>query len=477
MARAPKANPIPVQTYGLNLPGNGLPQNYYDRIAFADRLTDGVPPRDLLFRRIADELFPRHFEWHTWTNRAVNALCNYRWVGMPGCAGSSKTFNVTSFAVVWWLCDPFNSSVILCSTTSKAMRRRSWAEVQRLFSQTPGERGNFVDSRMIWQCRYGDDKQAIVGVAVEEGSSTKVADNIKGHHTRRQMVVIDEATSVPHAIWDACSNLYSTCFEFILVCMGNPRSRLDDFSRFCEPKDGWNSVSVESEEWETRRQIDGQPGVVVRFDAEKSPNIIEGRRVSHYLPTKERVEARKLAYGGENSAWYWSNERGFWAPEGLTKTVFSESAINIHNGSGKLIFTGRDFEILGAFDPAFGGGDRPALRFAKYGQIHNGKMGIQWLPPIIIPISATNNNPVHFQLAEQVRRQCESFMIDGMEYSCPPENLGIDASGEGGGLCDILQRTWSSKIIRIEFGGAASEDACSLEDISTRQRSVPKQTG
>jgi len=44
----------------------------------------------------------------------------------------------------------------------------------------PGPRiGNFVDSRMMWQATKGDDKHAIMGIAVEEGETTKVADNIK----------------------------------------------------------------------------------------------------------------------------------------------------------------------------------------------------------------------------------------------------------------------------------------------------------
>ncbi len=380
---------------------------------------------------------------------------------------SAKTHNWTGFAVNWWLCYPEQSSVMFVSTSIKSLRRRAWAQVQKLFTSVPGDRiGNFVDSKMMWQARKGDDKHAIIGKAVEEGSTHRVADDIKGVHTKRQMVIVDEANSVPEAIWEAITNLYSYPKEFILVALANPRDRLSKFSRFIEPLDGWTSVDVNTEEWEGKPQKEygNLPVKVIRFDAEKSPNIVEGKIVSKHLPTKEKVEAAKASGGGETPS-YWTNFRGFPPPEGLSKTVFSESALTMNHAFSNFTFTGSNFRIVGAFDPAFGGGDRPALRFAKLGMISETKWGIEVGKPIILPINAHSTNPVHFQLAEQLRRECEKVKWGDVEYACLPENLAVDATGEGGGLCDIIQRTWSPNIIRVEFGGAASEDSASLEDV------------
>lgn len=465
-AKTPE-RPAPIQTYGC--PKQLPRQFYYDCWAFAKRvpIDQGAPTRLELFKRISDEFMPGHFEWHEWTHRIIGALCENPIVGLPGCSNSGKTFSVMSFAVNWWLCAPDVSSVMIVSTSIKSLRRRGWAEIQRCHTKIPGPRfGNFVDSRMIWSHKRGDDKHAIIGKAVEEGSVTKVADDIKGVHTRRQMVIIDEATAVPEAIYDACGNLYSYPEEFILVAIGNPRNRLDQFGRFCEPAEGWTSVNVETGEWDSAPigYIGGKTARIITFDAEKSPNIMEGRVVSRHLPTKEKVAAARNSAGGQTPN-YWSNFRGFWPPEGLSKTVFSESSLIANDGYGRHVFTGRNFSIIGMFDPAFGGGDRPALRFAKMGETESGQWGIEVFKPIIIPVDARSKNPVHYQLAEQLRRQCESFEVNGNKYTCPPENLAVDATGEGGGLCDIINRTWSPNIIRIEFGGAASEDAASLEDI------------
>jgi intein-like protein with splicing domain len=379
---------------------------------------------------------------------------------------SAKTFNVVSFACDWWLCNPQDSSVTLVSTSKQSLRRRGWAEVSKCYTSTPGARfGNFIDSRMIWQAQKGDDKHAIIGKAVEEGPTNKVADDIKGVHTRRQMVIIDEATSVPAAIYEACANLYSYPEEFVLVLIGNPLNRLDQFGRFCEPDGGWNAVNVETGEWDGKPQesLGGRRPHIVTFDAEKSPNIVEGKIVSKHLPNKEKVEAARRNSGGGQSPLYWQNFRGFWPPEGLTKTVFTQSVLEKNGCYGKHQFTGRNFIIIGALDPARTG-DRPALRFGKLGEIVGGHWGIEWFPAIIIPLDSSSDNQLFYQLCEQVKRQCESFKVNGVEYSCDPENFGIDATGSGSGCADILQRIWSPKVIRIEWGGSASTDPMSLEN-------------
>lgn len=455
-----------IQTYGLP---PGFTQPEYDQRAFSMRLgpANGVGDRVALFKRCAHFLLPGHFEYHPWTEKLLYGVCNRMLVGLPGCAGSAKTYNISNFAACWWLCDPSESSVILVSTSRESLRKRAWAEISRCYADAPEEvRGTFTDSRMVWWYDYGDSRHAIFGKAVEEGSITKVADDIKGIHTRRQMVIIDEATSVPEAIFDACSNLFSYPEEFLLVVIGNPRNRLDQFSKFIEPAGGWSSIGIDDEEWEGKPQHEygDQVPLVIRFDAEKSPNITEGKIVSRHLPLPHVVEQRKKAAGGQTPLW-WSNFRGFPPPEGICKTVFSESAIEAQNAFGWFDFSGDSFQIVGGFDHARNGGDRPALRFAKVGLLQDGKMGVEWMPAIILHINAASKVPIDFQLAEQVRLHCEHFVFKDTDYSCPFENLAIDATGEGSGFADILQRTVSAKILRVVFSAAASEECASLEDI------------
>jgi len=448
-------------------------QLFYDQWAFAHRvpIDKGALPRPVLFKRIANVMAPNYFEWHPWTERVIEAGCHYEWIGLAGCSGSAKTHNVTGFACLWWLCDPANSSVIFCSTTSKALRKRSWAQVQAVHTGIPGPRiGNFVDSRMMWQIEKGDDKHAIMGIAVEEGETKKVADNIKGVHTKRQMVVITEATAVPHAIFEACTNLYSypeqAGGEFILILEANPRSWMDEFGKFTEPDKGVTSVNVDTEEWETKPQINGKKGVCIRFDIEKSPNLDypEDKPISRHIPTHSRLRNVQNSPGYKDSPSYWSNERGFPPPEGLNKNVFSRVAIETHGGFDRHLFTGQRFRIIGAFDPARTG-DKPMLRFGALGELEDGDMGIEWMKPIPLEVNMKVNNPIDYQLLEQIRQECSKVKYRGSYTTCTPDNLGIDATGGGADFCDIANREWSFEIIRVGFGEAASMDAVSKEDI------------
>ncbi len=466
------------EKYGLRLNGNATELDAL-KWAFAYRHQHpDLPPRHEMFRTIAEALMPGYFEWHGWTWKIVKALCDGGLIAAGGCSGSAKTRNVAGFLAVWWLAAPHDSSVCFVSTTVKSLRRRGWAEIQRAKSMLAEPFGNMVDSRTIWQSDLGNDRYAIIGRAVEEGSVSKVADDIKGVHTKRQAIAIDEATSVPEAIYDASANLYSYPEDFILVTMANPRHRLDAFGRFMEPLNGWLSVTVETEGWTAKpfEACGGMKPVVIRFDAEKSPNITEGRIVSTHLPTPT-VVANARAHSGGASPHYWTNFRGFPPPEGLVKTVFSESALYKFDAFGRFRFSGEAFQVIGGCDPAYGG-DRAVLRFAKVGVLQVDEQwmamrspleqpvqrwGIELMPPIILPVDAASKNPIHYQLAEQLKRECESVDVGEHRIECSPGSLGVDDSGAGG-LCDILNRTWSAAVMRVEFGGRPSEEPCSLED-------------
>lgn len=461
MARKPKEaeRPAPqiINPYGCHV--GGLSQMDYERVAFAlnTPLEKGGLGKFQHFKNMVSILYPK-IEWNDWLELQIRSLCENKWVAWPGCAGAGKTYAACLWATVWWLAWPEESSVILTSTSVKSLRRRAWAEIANNFSSIPGERfGNFVDSQTKWQCRKGDDKHSIFGMAVEEGLLQKAIDNIKGVHTKRQLVIIDEATSTPEAIFEVTANLQSYPEEFQMLVIGNPYSRFDPMGRFCEPKNGWMSVSVDSDEWETVKKIDGTTGICVRFDAEKSPNIVHGKLISKHLITKEKLQAAKDGLGDQNPR-YWMEYRGFWPPDGIAKTVFNEVLVTKMDGTGKHIYPGGDMFVVGACDPAFGGGDRAVLRFAKCGPLENGSIGIQLEPWIKLTVTAKDaSNDNHYQLMSQIKYHCQ-------KRGCDPRNFALDASGEGGGLCNILGREWSNEIIKVEFGAVASDMPVSLTD-------------
>jgi hypothetical protein len=387
--------------------------------------------------------------WNPWLKKQIESLCENQWVSWTGCAASGKTYASTMYAMIWWLADPNHSSVMLASTTAKMIRKRAWANVQELFRSAHGTfPGNLVDSKTTLQSRRGQDRAAIFALAVMDGATSKAVANIQGIHSERILCIIDEATDVPTAAFEAASNLSKGCREFQILAIGNPHSTLDEHGRFSEPVDGWSSVDVETTEWKTKR------GICVRFDGMKSPNLIAGKTKWEFLITADQVDS-SVKYEGTDSPRFYKYTRGFWAPEGVCRTVLSETMCHKYNVGGQHTYMSKN-EVIAGLDPAFGG-DRCVLRFAKYGDLESGLMGVEFTDIVYIKLNASSEEPIHFQIANQVKLACE-------ERGCPPNRLAIDATGEGGGLCDILSKEWSNKIVRVEFGGKASTLPVSDED-------------
>ena len=401
------------------------------------------------FRNAANMLWPKLI-WNPWLEKQIQSLCENQWLVWSGCGASGKTYAAALYSMIYFLAAPLHTSIILTSTTAKMIRKRAWPVIQELHRTCKGGYpAHMVDSKTTLQAVRGDDKHAIFAIPVLDGATSKAVANIQGIRSARTMVIVDEATDTPEAAFEACSNLQKGTSEFKLLAIGNPHSKFDQHGRFATPKNGWASVSIEDEEWETER------GMCVRFDGMKSPNMLAGKTKYDFLINEDQIrQAQK--YDGEDSPKFWKYTRGMWAPEGVCKTVLSESLVEKYRAMQPAPFV-RSSKMIAGLDPAFGGGDRCVIQLGRYGDFENGKLGIVLDFNRIIDIDAQSSDPVHFQIADQVRRICE-------ENKVKPENLAIDATGEGGGLCDILAKTWSPAIQRVEFGGRASERPVSPED-------------
>lgn len=459
--------PAAIKTYGQPpLPPQFHNQLMYEMLAFRNHwpIEKGGLPRYQHFRNGCRLLWP-WIKWNPWMDRQCEEFCEHDYVGVAGCAGSSKTTTSVIYGVFWWLCGIQDSAMVLTSTTKSNIRSRAWNWVQKLYSSVEGVRvGNMVDSRTTWQATKGDDRHCVCALAVREGSTTKAVGRLQGFHPDgRMLVIIDEGTDTPEAIFDALPNLIAGNWDFQVITLFNPNSRFDPAGKFVTPLHGWNSVSVEDDAWDTEIKLNGKPGRAIHFDAEKSPNVVHGQHLYDFLPTMKGVQAAREKLGAD-SPWYWKFYRGFLPPEGIIQTVLTESMLARHDAAGgaKHVFVGGDIFAIAFLDPAFGGGDKAVLRIAKCGTLESGMMGIQLTASVNINVSATYKQdgkfvPIHFQLSRQTIWHCK-------EHGVEPRCFGLDSTGEGGGLADIIMREWSDQIQRVEFGGKPSDRRVSHED-------------
>ena len=457
-----------VKTYGLPiLPPQFHNQLMYEMQAFRIRwpLEKGGLPRYQHFRNGCRLLWP-WLKWNPWMERECEEFCDHGWVGVAGCASSSKTTGSVIYGVFWWLCGIEDSAMVLTSTTKGNIRSRAWNWVQKLYSSIEGPRiGNMVDSRTTWQATKHDDRHCVCALAVREGSTNKAVGRLQGFHPDgRMLVIIDEATDTPEAIFDAMPNLITGNWDFQVIALGNPHSRFDPFGKFITPLNGWNAISVEDDLWETEVKLNGKPGRAVHFDAERSPNVIEGRIVSEHLPTVRLLESARKKLGPD-SPWYWKFYRGFLPPEGIIQTVLTESMLAKHDavGSSKHVFNSAEVTNVAFLDPAFGGGDKAVLRFGKLGGLESGQ-GIQLTKSVTLAVNVNAKEdgkamPIHYQISKQTIWHCKD---NGVSRG----GFGLDSTGEGGGLADIIDREWTGdgSIHRVEFGGKPSDRRISNED-------------
>ena len=446
MSEPVSEHPLINHKYGIRSPVK-IPDLELELYAFRNRIqpNEGGLGTFNHFVNVTKLVWPK-MSWNPWLEAQVESLCEHDYVGWAGCGASGKTFGATLFATVWWLANPSKTTVVLTSTTAKMIRKRMWANLQDLVRKSRGFPGNMVDSKMSLQAIKGDDRHSISAIAVAEGNTSKAVANIQGIHAERVMVIIDEATDTPEAAFEACTNLSKGCREFKMLVIGNPASKYDPHGRFCTPAKGWRSVTIEDQHWLTER------GMCRRFDGMKSPNISEGRTKYPYLITHDQVLSA-MRHEGEQSPTFWKYTRGFWSPDGMVKTVLSESIIETYTPTRKLVFT-TNVQVVAGLDPGFGG-DRCVLRFAKVGTA-NDKVSILFGDVIHISPNAQLTEPVHYQIANRVKEECS-------QRGVPPDKFALDSSGEGGGLADILTREWGV-VHRVEFGGSASTIPVSDED-------------
>lgn len=397
--------------------------------------------------------FPGCWEvmFNEWVEKQIRSLCDYNSIGWAGCAACGKTHVATLFAMVWWLVDPKNSAVILTSTSKQMIKRRQWAAFQYWVGKYKGKfPGHTVDSMTIHQAEPGDVKHSIGAYAVEQGEMKKAMEKIQGIHCRRILIIIDEATGTQPAVWEVCANLSSGAKRFQILAIGNPDSQFDPHGLHCEPKAGWNSITVDSDEWETK------DGICIHFDGVKSPNVTEGKTKWEYLITIDQIETNKKKFG-ENSTTFWKYSRGFWCPEGSSQMVLTAQTCAKY-----CVQTDEPFhttsQIIGAVDPAFEG-DRCAVKFAKVGDRTDGTKFLKFFKTVIIRPQATSKEPVTYQISNGIIKACE-------DVGCLPHHFACDTTGNGIAVADALARDWSSSIIRVLFNSAASD--IPLSNLDTR---------
>lgn len=398
---------------------------------------------------------PKHFVRHPWAEKMTEEACKNDYLGINGAASVGKTDWGAIWALINWWCAPSDTLVLVTSTSLKESRKRIWGSIKEYYLAVKGEMpGKLVDS--MGQIKPDpcaefptSDKCGVALIAGEKARESQEIGKLIGIKNQRVIMIADEMPELSETLIKAAHSNLSGCPHFQMIGMGNFKSIYDPFGVFTTPVAGWNSITLEDEEWQTER------GKCLRFDGLKSPNILLGEDVWPIYGSKNLREHNKLK---PNSLEFWRMCRAFPCPEGAEQAIYSESDLLAGRVHEKTTWQGTKIH-LSSLDPAFTtGGDRCAQCFGWLGMSKEGIYTLE-LEKIVLLVedARLKDKPRAFQIAQQFKDNC-------IREGVAPFNAALDASGAGIPFGEICVELWSNQILRVQFGGAASEHIVSETD-------------
>lgn len=400
---------------------------------------------------------------------------------------------------VWsYIADPTHTMVIVMSTTLQGAKKRVWKTLREYWESIPGFPGKPLwSTNEIQGLRYDGQgygqSSGIFLLASEQSNEKSALDKLIGIKAPRTgdcgfdyeellgrpeyadlakhfndetlrdllprlqelaearigrlILIIDEATGCSESILNVInSNLKpGNSGRFQVIMLGNPNSHFDTFGLFCTPKAGWQSVTLDDEEWET-----ATGGLCIRFNAEESPRIVEGNEKFSWMLSKEEIAKMEGKYG-RNSLFFYRMALGMWSPEGTEAGVYSEADFLSTGAMDHAVWGFHKPKVLSTLDPSFSqGGDRASCTFFHFGVDAHGRQVLERREETAIkPDISDRNTPVSYQIVRQWRDECRKRGIG-------PEDAACDVTGAPS-FGDIVRTQWSSLVLLVNSGGKASK--------------------
>jgi hypothetical protein len=429
-----------------------------------------------------------------WAEQCLDAYLNHTYVGVIGCAASSKSDSFGSNALTDWYAFPDCTTVLVSSTDLPSLELRIWGMIKKYHklakAKYPWLPGSLIEGKRMLildpknEASEGRDfKNGIIGVACKRGNTYVGLSSYIGIHNQRVRLIGDELNLLPRAMLDSVSNL-AKCQDFKFCGLGNPNETTNAHGVLCEPsaaKGGWEcgiDQQPGTKTWETKFPN----GICLQLPGSDSPNLKapEGEDPPFpFLITREQLK----------------NDAAIWGIDDWHYTMMDEARMPRGQGSRRVL-TRQMCQKFGAFreplwrdtrrtnitflDAAYRGvgGDRCVfgeLQFGYESQVgrvpvrpdglvvqsdgtENLKDLLALIDLLIIPIDAASADSPEEQIVAFVKNQCINRAIPG-------ERFFFDA-GMRTSLVTAFSRIWTPMVNSIDCGGKPSEHNVSA-DIQT----------
>jgi hypothetical protein len=385
---------------------------------------------------------------------------------IQGAGAMGKTFNAAAWFLLDWMRDPYYTCIKVVSLTEAHAQRNVFAAI-KTFYRTALVKPEYEGGEELVKSIQAndDDKNGIHLVAVPRGDSG--TGTLRGFHPAprsgkphpkwglmsRTHVVLDEAEEVPAGVWEGLQNILSAADtegakgRIKIFGASNPKDRMSEFGKRCEPDRGWLAVDCEEDfEWKSR---DGWH--VLRLDAARCENVTEKRVVFPGFQTYEGY----MAYEARGrTAEYYTMARGFFPQEGISMAIITPAMMD--NAIGNVRFIG-PVVPLAAFDLALEGNDQVLCSHGRFGLCdgwtpRDGKFIEFKKPKIVLQLDGQIEFPKKATLEQTaaIIRFCKQMRIG-------PNWLCVDRTGNGAGIHDSLCSLFGQEVMGVNYSWAATE--------------------
>lgn len=424
-----------------------------------------------------------------WAEKILECWIEAQYLGIMGCAASSKSDGLASIILTDWYAFPDCTTTLVTSTDIKSLERRIWGYVKNYHRRAKAAvkwlPGHLIEGKQVIiqdardQFEEGREfKCGIMGVPTLRGNQFVGLGPLIGLHNKRVRLIADEANLCPRGYLDATSNL-SKCPDFKMAALGNPNETTNAHGIVCEPASelgGWEGgidQSPGTKTWKTRFPR----GVCLQLPGSDSPNLKapEGEEPPFpFLITRQQMSDDATIWGKDD--WHYAMfteakmphgqgsrriitrqqcERGgallepFWRDTRIKKIAFLDAAYR-GVGGDRCVFGELQFGYEAKSDMDVQPDGSLIVRQQNFPQ---GRMIIALIDLMIIPINAEGNAaPAEDQIVEFVRHQCEARSI-------PSQSFWYDA-GMKTSLVTAFARLWEIGN-SLDFGGSPSTDYAS----------------
>lgn len=402
-------------------------------------------------------------------------------VMVPGAASMGKSYSIGVWMYLDWLRDPHFTNIQVVGPSEGHLERNLFSHLVKLHTSAaippPGE-----IRRLEISCDNKNKSSGIFGIVVPVGpkaagrlQGVKVIPRPKAHPQfgalSRLRVVLEEAELIPVGIHEDLTNIMSNTNgieRFKVAAPFNPKDVNSQCAVRCEPVDGWLSIDVEtSEEWTSKRGWK-----VVRLDAYKSENVVQGQEIFFGMQTKQGLEKLIQNAGGVGTPGYYTMARGWYPPQGVDLAVIPQHLTTELFGTYEFVDTPRP---VGALDVALEGGDNAIFTLGKTGWASGWrKPGVNGKPGEFVGFKDQYGQPMSREviqveqiftlpkgdttkLVAETRRVCQGAYVKG-------EYLGVDRTGNGAGVHDLLVSTFNVGVKGINPSTSPTERKILEED-------------